>query len=843
MNTRRIITSVIITIVLIMTVGIGYSKETVTNTRILDVDEGRFVCTTEADEIFIPVYTAGYILWAQRLNSETNLMSCNVETGEVVQINEEPIRYIYDIYPSITVAFSNGWVSYMSNSSVNNGVLWLAPVDGSQSPKLVSSSNCTAVSYPEFYGDRLYFWQKMGGEETSGLYTYRMSDDAIKLVYALDHSMIYKFDIDECYIAIYRDSHCVTIITHEGELVREIDFEEDESVESAMVFDLSGGQLMVGRSIISSDKDNTKEDLYRKDNFYSLYDIANDEFIDLNDKRNLGTLSNCIRISPDVFAFIKLYPIEDLYKETPPGIWSINIVDPESHDIQSYPYNGPQSLEKDPRVIEHSSIWDDLVLYPTGDNPDEWYLDLYDTKNRTAYRVTEKPNEYLYPTINDWHITYFIKGMDVGKYNLLMHSVEGNPLANEDKVDRDREWVVGEKIVCLESIEIFENWTYDEPSIMSASGYVVWKEKLDDIIFFRSYSFTDGEKYELMQTSTDRLYSGSNQIQWMLDSGHLAVMKEDEETRGWRVFIVALDGSESTMIGDGKSIDDHLLDMRDGKVYIFQEYRNSKLSCIQEYDIENGVTESLFKRELLPRTFYRVGERFLINSVKRVESLDRSTDILVVDRQDNLQRRLNGVPSYPLSWPYYTMNIVTDKYVFFLQIKSYLDYSAPLDYWIERRTVCYDLEMDSVLYLPYSEFVYCNGQRNCDTIIALNFYRGFQYACSALNLKTRAFSKLNNIPIGFFNRYNTSLKSINDDMLAVGTPVYKSDDNFREKPTYSIYLIDIKTNKMYSVAEELEYCSSILLVDDRIVYIEPSEIDGYNIVTHTITEKIPVKEE
>lgn len=853
---RKILACILVTSLILMSLSTGYTNASENSVKLLDVDDGRILCSVKANEVFIPIFTAGHIVWAQGEYGDTNLMSCNVETGEVIQINEEPIRYIYDVYPGIISAYSDGWVAYMSNSAVNEGVLWIAPVDGSQAPKSVTTADCTHVSYPEFFGDSLFFWQKAEGEGTSGVYAHRMTDEVTELVYELEHEVIYKLSIDGNYIVIYKESHVVTIITLDGELVREIDFEEDESVESATIFDMASGWLMVGRSLIISDPEQPEGEVYREVYRYSLYNITDNEIINLNNRRDLGSLSNCIRISPGVFAFLKLYPIEDLYKETLPGIWSINIVDPYNNDIQSYPYNGPQTTEKDTRTIHHSSVWNDLVLYPSGEDPTQWFLDLHDTKNRTTYRVTEKANRYMYPTIHDWCIVYFIEGMEEGKYNLVMHRVgEFELVGEQEETDSDRELIIGEKQVCVESENIYGNflkdepsfhWSNREPSIKVISDYVVWKEKLDDIITFKSYSFAGDEVIELMQTSSNRLYSGSNQIQSLVDSGHLAVMKEDEATLGWRVFVVRLDGSGLTMIGKGESFDDHLLEMRDGKVYVYEEYRSSKLSCITEYDIDSGSTVSLFSREILPRTFYKMGEKFLINSEQRVKKIVGSIDLLVVDRDGKIQRNLMGVlpPAYPQYWSFYTIDIVTENYVFYEQSRIYLDYSAPLDYRKEIRLVCYNLDTDGMWYLPFYEFIHCNNQRNCNTILIYEWRKAtdLTFSCSALNLESRAINELGYLGISFFNWYNTSRKSINDDMLAIGNAVYTSDNIFEEMPTYTIYLTDIKTNKRYIIAEELEYCDSICLAEGRIVYLEPSDRKGYNIVTHTIMEKVPDEE-
>ena len=221
---RRFVLYGLVVLMIITTTGIIGTNADEKESFELNIGNAEIITTIEGEEFFIPIATGNHIIWGQKDSKATNLMSCDINTGETQQINRGSFSHIYGIYPGKMVSVSNGWVAFLKSSIVSDGDVWVCRADGTVPLKSVTTENCTKISYPIFHGDNLYFWQNCINDEPSGVYRYNTKADETVLLYETEKSTsgLFKIRVTDDHILLIDFSYSgnATLLDATGKLIK-----------------------------------------------------------------------------------------------------------------------------------------------------------------------------------------------------------------------------------------------------------------------------------------------------------------------------------------------------------------------------------------------------------------------------------------------------------------------------------------------------------------------------------------------------------------------------------------------------------------------------------------------
>ncbi|MCK5744518.1 MAG: hypothetical protein KAH30_07240 [Caldisericia bacterium] len=551
-------------------------------------------------------------------------------------------------------------------------------------------------------------------------------------------------------------------------------------------------------------------------NSFFTYDISDDEVVELGPTSEIGSTANCVRISPEIFSFIHAKEIRDLNPETREYDFTMNILSPDA-SIKNMMYNAPITQKYETRSNHYSSIWKNYTVYPGGDDPDNWYVNLYDAKNKTEYRITEKPGVHHYPTINEGIITYFLERPTGDGYDLVIHRIEElEPAGEQGDVNRELEFEEG--VVCVDSKNI---WSLEKVT----DKYIVWIESIESDMILKSYSFETGVKKKLLEYTRPRVHFQRQKIMYSDDC--FAIEEEFVDKLGTKVSIGKLDGTDLFQVKDDKVLSVSLLAMKNDKVYIYNEYPGEKFDGVFEYDITSGKTEFLFDPSQKIREFHLVGDYFVTTEMFQ--------DIRIYDRKGKILRTLtekerNENPDYN---SFNSINMIIDEYIIFNTHKSRFSFTD--DYYFYDRDFCYNINTGGLWHIPDVRMMNTRyaSYKNSDIFLFLEWENNeetkeFTRRTKSFNPKTRDISQITEKTSDkkyFIYNYGVT---VSQSMVAYLEVIPDKDE--KELTTRHIILFDVVSEKEYQVTEIPGNFSNLCLSKDRISYLEDNQIISHKIV-------------
>jgi hypothetical protein len=815
---RRFVLYGLVVLMIIATTGIIGTNADEKESFELNIGNAEIITTIEGEEFFIPVATGNHIIWGQKDGKATNLMSCDISTGKTEQINRGSFSHIYDIYPGKMVSVSNGWVAFLKSSIVSDGDVLVCKADGTVPLKSVTTENCTKTSYPIFHGDNLYFWQNCINDEPSGVYRYSTKADETVLLYETEKSTSGLFKIrttdDHILLIDFSYSGNATLLDSTGKLIKTFDYSDDDitdnNIKKATFYDIFGDTILFDRHEATIDED--KKSIVSLNSFFT-YDISDDEVVELGPTSEIGSTTNCVRISPEIFSFIHAKEIRDLNPETREYDFTMNVLSADT-SIKNMTYNAPITQKYETRSNHYSSIWNNYIVYPGGDDPDNWYVNLYDAKNETEYQITEKPGAYHYPTINEGIITYFLERPTDDGYDLIVHRIEELEPAGEQG-DVNRELELEDGVVCVDPKNPI-NW------FKSLDEYLVWTELDDSKSYLKSYSFESKEVFDLVECRQRSRFD--RQPSSLLSDDYYAIEEENVDTLGTKVSVGKLDGTNFTQIKNDKALSVSLLAIKNDKVYVFQDFAGDKLDGIFEYDITSGKTEFLFDPNQKIKEFHLVGDCFVISS--NFES------IIIYDKDGEIIRVL--APEENKNTEYSSFNSVDEifgEYIIF-KIHRYW-FKSMDDYYSYDRDYCFNVITGGLWDITDLNFTSAN-YNNPDIFLSAKYIKSddkkrMSFSIHTINLKTRKNFEIKNVKTTNSYRYHRySFVSVYESLVASykNVPVDEDESTSLE----NIILYDTIAEKEYQVTETPGNFKSLYLSKDRISYLEDNQIISHKIV-------------
>ncbi len=811
---RKFILCGLATLMMITITGVTYTNGDEKESFELNIGNGEIITTIEGEEFFIPVATGNHIIWGQKDGKATNLMSCDINTGETQQINRGSFSHIYDTYPGEMVSVSNGWVTFLKSSIVSDGDVWVCRADGTVPLKSVTTENCTKTSYPIFHGDNLYFWQNCINDEPSGIYRYNTKADETVLLYETEKSAsgLFKIRVTDDYILLIDFSYSgnATLLDSTGKLIKILDYSDDDitdnNIKKATFYDIFSDTILFDRYEATIDEN--KKSVVSLNSFF-IYDISDDEVIELGPTSEIGSTANCVRISPEIFSFIHAKEIRDLNPETREYDFTMNILSADT-SIKNMMYNAPITQKYETRSNHYSSIWKNYIVYPGGDDPNNWYVNLYDAKNKTEYRITDKKGEYHYPTINEGVVSYFSERPTGDGYDLVVHRIEElEPAGEQGNVNRELEFEDGVIYVDPQnSIEQFK----------VADNYIIWIESDNTKSYLKSYSFETGATTILIDDLQKTKHCIHPTI--MLSDNYFAIEEKLRDMVGSIVSVGKLDGTDLTRIENNYALNISLLAMEDGKVYVYEEdFSNEKNNGIYEYDIVTNETEYLFNPTYAISTLRIADGKFVVanNKIQNIHIYSRNGNIIRTLAKGNDPDKTDF---YPIISNIVEMTI--DEYIIFQT--SVFESTGKRSF--ER--FCYNVNTGGLWQIPFS-ILPRTSINNPDIFLTKEYRRSGETKppesqLSSTNPRTRKTTAINS-----FERHTKKYFIGRDTSPTVyeslvGFFEYISMDAEDSSFMKNIIFFDTISEKEYQVTETPGDYSDLYLSRDRITYQEDNKI-------------------
>ncbi len=513
------------------------------------------------------------------------------------------------------VSVSNGWVAYITDSVMLDGKIWLTHANGENEPIIISTENSSQTSYPAFSNGVCYFWQEAAAEEETGLYSYEPDTATRTLLYSDPESDLFyrKIYVDDKYILLDQGDGGALILDKIGEKVKMLELfnsETDDHIHTKTSYiNLASRNVLFYKNTFKREPGKRPIEISKD---YYIYDINSDEQVNIGATADLGSTANQVSQNSGAFTFVEMIALDGPVPEN--FEWNLNVYNPIMRSVHSIDYNAPFDSKNDYRGRLYSSIYEDMIVYPSGIDHDLWHLDIFDINKKLSYRITNDKGVYLYPTISDNKVSYFKENFEEGGFNLFFHNIATKE-SEIKNIKRELVFEDEEEITKTEKPIIF---------IKSLGNYLVWieydeDEEINDVF---SYDFETQEKLELLSIPGWGIFSGFAIPKYFFNESFFVIGTIEERSQiSYRT--VSLDGEIDRIIEDPNAKNIGIHDIQGDYLYLSKRYEDSKLDGCFEYNMRSGKSEFLFDFKDVERNqfgfsyktwidLYVHGDKFLI---------------------------------------------------------------------------------------------------------------------------------------------------------------------------------------------------------------------------------------